>query len=157
MAMATPYAIATATRWRVSKRAVAAATTRAMARAATAMANGIKEGVDGSNKEGNGDRRRGQWQRWLVGDKEGNGEGGNKCNGDGDNLGVAVATIWRVTKWAMARATRAIVTNAVATVAVILASAVMAAAVVAAAATTITQRHCPQCSHCSSCRHSPPF
>jgi hypothetical protein len=38
MALATTCAIATATRWRVSKRAVAAATTRAMARVARAMA-----------------------------------------------------------------------------------------------------------------------
>jgi hypothetical protein len=70
--------------------------------------------------------------------------------------GLAVATMWWVTKWAMARGTRTIVTNAVAAVTVVLASAVTAATVIAAAATTITQRHCPQCSHCSGCCHCPP-
>jgi hypothetical protein len=53
--------------------------------------DGIKEGVDGGNKEGDGNGRIGQWQRRLVGDEEGKGEGSNKCNGDGDNTGLAVA------------------------------------------------------------------
>jgi hypothetical protein len=51
--------------------------------------NGIREGVDNGNKEGDGVRRRGQWQRRLVRDEEGKGEGGNKCNGDGDNTDVS--------------------------------------------------------------------
>jgi hypothetical protein len=50
--------------------------------------DGIREGIDYSNKEGNGDGRRRQWQWRLVGDKEGKGEGSNKCNGNGDNTGV---------------------------------------------------------------------
>jgi hypothetical protein len=70
---------------------------------------------------------------------------------------MAVATILRVTKWAMAGATMSIVTNAVAAIAVVLASAVTAAVIIAAAATTITQCHCPQCSHCSGFCHHPPL
>jgi hypothetical protein len=50
--------------------------------------DGIREGVDNGIKEGDGNGRRGQWQRRLVGDKEGKGEGGNKCDGDGVNTGI---------------------------------------------------------------------
>jgi hypothetical protein len=119
----------------------------------------------------------------VAGVEEGDGDGDNKGNGESGNNGdggwwgmkramvraatnamamvttraLAVAMMWWVTKWAMARVTWAIVTNTIATVAVILTSAVTAATVIAAAATTITHHHCPQCSHCSGCRHRPPL
>ncbi len=65
-----------------------------------------------------------------------------------------MATKLRLTKWVMARAARAIVTNTFAAVSVVLTSAVAAATFIAAANTTITQRRCPQHSHCSGCCHT---
>ncbi len=50
-----------------------------------------------------------------------------------------------------------IVTNAIAAVAIVLASAVVASVFIATATTTIAQRHCPQHSHYSGCRHHPPL
>ncbi len=64
MAMMTTCPIAMATRWRVSKRAVAAATTRAMARVARAMAAASEMALIMATK------------RVMEMEGEGNGEGG---------------------------------------------------------------------------------
>jgi hypothetical protein len=81
----------------------------------------------------------------------------DKCNGDSNNMGNCIGNNVVGDKVFMARTIRALITNAVATVAVVLTSAVAAAIFIAAATTTITQRHCPQRSHCSGCQQRPPL
>ncbi len=152
--MVTTCAMATATRWWASKRAVDTATTRASAKS---NGIGIRRALMMARK------------RTMEMESEGNGNGGwwgtrramvraaTNVMAMGTTRVMAMASMWQVMKWAMARVTRAIVTNAIAAVAIVLASAVMAVVVIAAAATTITHCNCPQCSNCSGYPHCPPL